>query len=207
MKKIIFTTLLLLSFSASSQENGAENGAIYECNSEELSNYIKKHTQSLRSPSPLPQGDQVQNSILDERAANAEETGACVGVFSMDMPEIDFSGILDGLPNFDSLSMSAAKKAISELREKLAEQFCESIDSWGGEAKRAFEQQVRSNYGVDFNDISGSSTYELNRKIDNNLYDKYGSDSRYFRDPERFGDDEKRETDRKVREKVRDLWN
>ena len=202
IKTAILTTMMILTFKVSA--NSGE--PVFECSPEELRNSIQAYTVALRSPSPLPQASQVQTEIINKKLEEEEE-GACAGLFSMERPSFDFKELMEGLsmPSFsmDSIKQKLTMEALKELRDKLAESFCKVVKSSAKSALEVSLSEIRGDYGVDFEDLRGSAMY----LADDALSKKYGSNSKYFRDPDRFGEDKKSDANDNVRSKVRDLWN
>lgn len=197
---------MVFSFQASAETSNSGQ-PVFECSPEELRNSIQAYTVALRSPSPLPQAAQVQTEIINRKLEEQDEEGACAGLFSMSRPNFDFKGLMDGLSmpsiSLDSIKQKLTMEALKKLRDKLAESFCKVVESSARGALDESLSVIRGQYGVDFDDLSGS----LDFLADEALIRKYGSNSRYFRDPERFGEDQKFEANQNIKQRVKGLWD
>lgn len=192
----------------------------YECTPQELSDFIKKETAVIRSTSPVPTADEVQAATIAARLKeqqNGVDNGNCLAVWGDVLNNIDFAAMYQkakaAYDAFSATSMMAAiliatrdmaQKMIDEVIDKIYSQLCDLLDP--GFIEEMILKKVKVDYGFDAERFLRDPNKFTNNYIDDALRKKYGSNSKYIRDPMRIGEDLGDAVEDSIKDKIDDFW-
>lgn len=192
----------------------------YECTPQELSDFIKKETAVIRSTSPVPTADEVQAATIAARLKEQKNSGGngnCLAVWGDVLNNIDFAAMYQkakaAYDAFSATSMMAAiltvardmaQEMINELVDKIYSQLCDLVDP--SFIEEMILEKVNVDYGFDAERFLRDPNKFTNDYIDDALRKKYGSNSKYIRDPMRIGEDLGDAVEDSIKDKIDDFW-
>ena len=219
MKKITLKSLLFASvFFTTSLVAEDDLSKAFVCTPEEMVAFLTPIQKMQEIPVQTPTTTEVIAASIEAACAADPSSDQCVEA-CFNMPNFAFpdlwkelvdayNTIVASIPKVSSAgsildSMSNLyDQAKDEIMEFLNEDICKLVDlndlkdTMGDYIAANVTKVVHDKYNFDLNNIDSSSMNLLKTK----LYEKYGSDSKYFFDPNQYTEDQKNEALRELKE-------
>jgi hypothetical protein len=196
----------------------------FRCTSEELIAFITPIQNMQKLPVKMPSTKEVTAANLEaicKADPDSDECkNACLSMPGFQFPDLwkdlveayetliaSFPKISSGGSILDALN-AAYDKAMEKVKEMMNENICELIDF--DSLKDNMTKYIASNvtkvvkdkYKIDLNNLDASSEALLKKRLN----DKYGGDSKYFFDPDKFSEDQKKDALNEIKKEDKEFW-